>query len=91
MGGTDPETIIGRDPMSPWQWLVVLVTVGLNSLDGFDVLSISFASPGIARDWHIDKGTLGWVLSIEQIGMALGSVLLGGVADKVGGRRCSAA
>jgi benzoate transport len=86
MGGTDPETIIGRDPMSPWQWLVVLVTVGLNSLDGFDVLSISFASPGIARDWHIDKGTLGWVLSIEQIGMALGSVLLGGVADKVGRR-----
>ena len=68
------------------QWLAVLVTVGLNALDGFDVLSISFASPGIARDWGVDKATLGWVLSMELIGMALGSVLLGGVADKIGRR-----
>ena len=86
IGGGDPETIIDRNPMSIGQWLAVLVTVGLNSLDGFDVLSISFASPGIAKDWHIDKGTLGWVLSIEQLGMALGSVVLGGVADKFGRR-----
>lgn len=86
MAGADPETIIDEGPMSFGQWLAVLVTIGLNSLDGFDVLSISFASPGIARDWHIDKAALGWVLSIEQLGMALGSVLLGGVADTLGRR-----
>src|SRR5262249_34930832 len=68
------------------QWAAVLVTVGLNALDGFDVLSISFASPGIAKDWGIDKATLGWVLSMELFGMAAGSLLLGGVADKVGRR-----
>ena len=68
------------------QWLAVLVTVGLNAMDGFDVLSISFASPGIAKDWGLAKDTLGWVLSMELIGMALGSVLLGGVADKIGRR-----
>jgi len=85
-GDRDPEAIIDQEPMSLGQWLAVCVTIGLNSLDGFDVLSISFASPGIAKDWHIDKGALGWVLSIEQLGMALGSVLLGGVADKVGRR-----
>jgi benzoate transport len=55
-------------------------------MDGFDVLSISFASPGIAQDWGIDKATLGWVLSMELFGMAVGSVLLGGVADKIGRR-----
>ena len=60
--------------------------MGLNALDGFDVLSISFASPGIAKDWGIDKATLGWVLSMELFGMAFGSVLLGGVADKIGRR-----
>lgn len=68
------------------QWAAILVTVGLNALDGFDVLSISFASPGIAKDWGIDRATLGWVLSMELLGMALGSLLLGGVADKVGRR-----
>ena len=34
----------------------------------------------------MDKATLGWVLSMELIGMGLGSVLLGGVADKIGRR-----
>jgi len=72
--------------MSAGQWLAVLVTVGLNAMDGFDVLSISFASPGIAQDWGVGKAVLGWVLSMELIGMAVGSVLLGGVADKIGRR-----
>jgi benzoate transport len=81
-----PKSIIDLGAMSAGQWLAVLVTVGLNAMDGFDVLSISFASPGIAKDWGLDKDTLGWVLSMELVGMALGSVLLGGVADKIGRR-----
>ena len=86
MTGRDPKSIIDDGAMGSAQWVAVLVTVGLNALDGFDVLSISFASPGIARDWGIDKATLGWVLSMELFGMAAGSLLLGGVADKVGRR-----
>jgi len=84
--GKDPKSIIDHGAMSVCQWLAVLVTVGLNAMDGFDVLSISFASPGIAKDWGVDKATLGWVLSMELVGMGLGSVLLGGVADKIGRR-----
>jgi MFS transporter, AAHS family, vanillate permease len=72
--------------MSVLQILVVAITIGLNALDGFDVLSISFASPGIADEWGIDRAALGIVLSMELIGMAIGSVLLGGVADKIGRR-----
>lgn len=82
----DPKSIIDNGVMRLWQWVAVLVTVGLNAMDGFDVLAISFAAPGIAKEWGIDKGTLGWVLSTELLGMAIGSVLLGGVADKIGRR-----
>src|SRR6266699_2538417 len=89
--GKDPKSIIDDGAMGAGQWLAVLVTVGLNALDGFDVLSISFASPGIAKDWGIDKATLGWVLSMELLGMAFGSLLLGGVADKVGRRQTAIA
>lgn len=81
-----PKAIIDHGPMSGWQWLVVAITVCLNALDGFDVLSISFASPGIAKEWGLAPGVLGWVLSMELIGMAVGSVLLGGIADKIGRR-----
>lgn len=82
----DAKSIIDDGAMSAWQWAIIAITVGLNALDGFDVLSISFASPGIASDWQLDKATLGWLLSMELLGMAVGSVMLGGVADKAGRR-----
>ena len=68
------------------QVFVVAITIGLNALDGFDVLSISFASPGIRAEWGLAPSALGFVLSMELIGMALGSIFLGGVADKIGRR-----
>nr|WP_246438404.1 MFS transporter [Novosphingobium piscinae] len=68
------------------QWVAVGMCVLLNALDGFDVLSISFAAPGIAREWGVDRAALGVVLSMELIGMMAGSVLLGQVADRLGRR-----
>lgn len=84
---TDPRETIDRAPMSLLQIFIIAITVGLNGLDGFDVLSISFASTGIAKEWGIDKGGLGIVLSMELFGMAVGSILLGWVADIIGRRK----
>ena len=82
----DPRAVIDRNPMSRFQWGIVAIMVGLNALDGFDVLSISFASPGIAAAWGIDRAALGIVLSMELVGMAIGSLVLGGIADRIGRR-----
>ncbi|QNA84202.1 MFS transporter [Sphingomonas sp. So64.6b] len=82
----DPRTIIDQASMSRLQIAAIAVAFGLNALDGFDVLSISFAAPGIAAEWGINRAALGIVLSMELIGMAVGSVLLGGVADRIGRR-----
>ena len=65
-------------------WAAVIICMLLNALDGFDVLSISFAAPAISNDWQLAPSALGWLLSMELIGMGAGSVLLGGVADKLG-------
>src|SRR5215467_13298176 len=83
----DPRDIMAKSPMSVMQILIIAITIGLNALDGFDVASISYASPGIAKEWGIDRGALGIVLSMEVFGMALGSIFLGGLADKIGRRR----
>jgi len=72
--------------MTAAQIIVVVMTVFLNAMDGFDVLSIAFASPGIAKEWGIAQTALGVVLSMELIGMVFGSILIGGVADKIGRR-----
>jgi len=55
-----------------------------NALDGFDVLSSAFAAPGITKEWGILRSALGVMLSAELVGMGFGSILLGGLADKIG-------
>ncbi len=83
-GGANPITVINDTPMGARQWIVVVLMVLLNALDGFDVLSSAFAAPGITADWGISRPELGVVLSAELVGMGFGSVLLGGAADKYG-------
>ena len=84
--GADPRELLAAGPMSAAQVAVVAVTIGLCALDGFDVLSISFAAPGIAREWGIDKAALGIVLSMELIGMVIGSLFVGALSDRSGRR-----
>lgn len=83
---TVPSEILAKSPMGRLQIFAVILCVMLNALDGFDVLSISFAAPGIASEWGITRGQLGIVLSMELIGMGVGSITLGRLADKVGRR-----
>jgi len=83
----DPRDVIAQSPMTTMQVLIIALTIGLNGLDGFDVLSISYASTGIAAEWGIDRAALGFVLTAELVGMAIGSVLIGMVADSIGRRR----
>jgi benzoate transport len=72
--------------MRPLQIAAIVVCILLTALDGFDVLSISFASPGIAAEWGINRAALGIVLSMELFGMAVGSVIFGSFADSRGRR-----
>ncbi|WOX07023.1 MFS transporter [Microbulbifer pacificus] len=83
---SDPKTMIDNAPMNGFQIFVVVMCIALNALDGFDVLAISFASPGIAMEWSINRAELGIVLAAELFGMAVGSILLGRLADRHGRR-----
>jgi MFS family permease len=82
----DPIEILKRSPMSLMQWATVAVMFGLNALDGFDALAISFAAPGILAEWGLTRAELGTVMSMELVGMTIGSLMLGGVADSRGRR-----
>lgn len=86
--GTNPIKVIDDNPMSVRQWIVIVLMILLNALDGFDVLSSAFAAPGISEEWGIPRSELGIVLSAELVGMGFGSVILGGLADKLGRKIC---
>lgn len=64
----------------------VAVTGILSALDGYDVLAMTFAAPGITNAWGIDKVQLGLMLSSGLVGMAVGSLLLAPQGDRFGRR-----
>jgi benzoate transport len=73
-------------PMSSFQWVAVAICVALNALDGFDILAITFAAPGITREWALGPGALGIVISTGLVGMSIGSLLIAPLADRLGRR-----
>ena len=83
---TDPRDVLSNARMGRLQVSIVAITVLLNAMDGFDVLAISLALPGIAADWGVSTAVLGYVVSMEIFGMAIASMVLGGVADRIGRR-----
>lgn len=73
--------------MSLAQWEVVLLCTAINMLDGYDVLVMSFAAAPVAADWQLDAPSLGLLLSAGLVGMALGAIVLGSLADTLGRKR----
>ena len=84
---TDVQQLIARGPLTGFQLTAIAVCVGLNMLDGFDVLAMAFSASGVKAAWDLSDGRLGWLLSAGLIGMAVGSLTLAPLADFVGRRR----
>jgi len=82
----DPRTALQQGPMTLFQVVVVLICTMLNTVDGFDVLAMSFTAPLVQKEWNVDPATLGILLSAGLAGMCLGSLLLSPFADLYGRR-----
>lgn len=77
---------IDHSPMTWQQILIVVITIFFSAVDGFDVLAIAVSGSGIMQEFALSRAELGGVLSMELIGMAIGSIFLGGISDKIGRR-----
>ena len=82
----DLQRKLAQGPITAFQLTVIALCVGLNMLDGFDVLAMSFAASGVKADWHLPDSQLGALLSAGLVGMGLGSLTLGPCADRWGRR-----
>ncbi|CAM3093280.1 MFS transporter [Lactiplantibacillus plajomi] len=52
--------------------------------DALDVALLSFIMPVIKQSWHLSAGSLGAVSAITSLGMMVGAVVCGYLADKIG-------
>src|SRR5690606_33442985 len=52
--------------------------------DAMDVGILSFIIAALAVDWGLNSSQMGWIASVNSIGMAVGALFFGALADKVG-------
>ncbi|MCR5833220.1 MAG: MFS transporter [Selenomonadaceae bacterium] len=80
-----------RLPVGSFHYKLLVIT-GLGWLfDSMDTGLISFVLPILAKEWGLSPEQVGWIGSVGLIGMALGAVLAGTIADKFGRKNVFAA
>jgi AAHS family 4-hydroxybenzoate transporter-like MFS transporter len=67
-----------------WPLAITILTILIMLVDGYDLQTMSFVAPAIVTDWAVARADLIWVLNGSLIGMAIGSVVLGRLGDRVG-------
>jgi MFS transporter, AAHS family, 4-hydroxybenzoate transporter len=86
-GPIDVAKIIDQRPVSWFQWRVLLTCMAVAFLDGLGLQSIGVAAPALSEAWAIPRPALGPVFAAAPVGMILGALIMGPLADRVGRRR----
>lgn len=80
----DVQSFINDQPLSRYQWRVVLLCFLIVFLDGLDTAAMGFIAPALSQEWGIDRASLGPVMSAALIGMVFGALGSGPLADRFG-------
>ena len=70
--------------LSSFHFNLIVWTVLLSLIDGYDIGAIAFAAPHLIREWHINPHALGPVFSASLVGILIGSAGFGWVGDRYG-------
>ena len=83
-GTLDVQAFINAQPLSSYQWRVVILCFLIVFLDGLDTAAMGFIAPALSVDWGIPRASLGPVMSAALIGMVFGALGSGPLADRFG-------
>lgn len=70
--------------LSSFQINLIVWSVLLALIDGYDIGAIAFAAPHLIREWHINPHALGPVFSASLVGILIGSAGFGWIGDRYG-------
>ena len=70
--------------LGAFQIKLIIWSVLLAMIDGYDIGAIAFAAPSLIKEWHIAPRALGLVLSASNIGVLFGSQIFGWIGDRYG-------
>jgi MFS transporter, AAHS family, 4-hydroxybenzoate transporter len=82
----DVQSFINSRKIGAFQYRVVALCALTVFLDGFDTQSIAFVLKSIATEFSIPPSHFGPIISAGLVGLGIGSLVFGPVADKIGRR-----
>lgn len=86
-GVIDLPKFIDGQPILGGQVRLLLLCAAVLFLDGYDTQAIGYVAPAIAREWGFGRQALGPVFSASLVGVMLGALVLGPLADRIGRKR----
>jgi AAHS family 4-hydroxybenzoate transporter-like MFS transporter len=82
--GVDIQDFIDQQPLSGAQLAVIGLCGSVLFMDGFDAQSMGFVAPALVQQLHIARGALGPVFSSGTLGIMIGALVFGPLADRFG-------
>jgi len=82
---------LGNLPLGKFHWRLLLVMCLGWAFDSMDTGIISFVLPKLMATWKLSTTQVGYIGSMGLVGMALGAMLAGTVADYIGRKKVFAA
>ncbi len=73
-----------RLPLCRWHVTVRLIVGVVTFFEAFDQLLVAYAMPDLRREWHLTASGATTVLTVGSVGMLVGALLSGGLADRFG-------
>lgn len=78
------QDVIDAAPVSAFQWRVLACCFLVVTVDGFDTAAIGFIAPAIRQEWQLDAAHLAPLFGAGLLGLALGALMFGPLADRWG-------
>ncbi|MDR5753457.1 MULTISPECIES: MFS transporter [unclassified Caballeronia] len=82
----DVSSLIDREPIRPFQWMIFILCFATALFDGFDTQAIAYTGPAIIAAFGLRPGDLAPILIAGTLGMTIGAMTLGLFGDRAGRR-----